>query len=365
MIILVFMLLVVIIKSASLSLESEYNLDYIGKEQCKNINGIFVIMVFLSHYYQYIVPSSEWQDTFYIVLREHLNQAVVMTFLFFSGYGMMESVRRKGYSYVISLLKKFIRLLIKFDIAVVIFLILGIALGIHYDKKQILLSLICWDSIGNSNWYIFVSLSVYLLIFVAFSVTKQIHNNTLWHYTGIFIFTLLTMGLVVFLMKTGRDGYWYNTAILVPLGFLFSMVKDKVDKLLEKGVCFYPILSIIVLAVYIFSYFKRFDYGIEGYTIWAISFIGVVILISMKLTIRSRLLEWTGSHIFSIYILQRLPMIVLYNFGCIESHKYISLIVSIVVTASIAPVFDKITDKLLSSLAGIKSHFIMRKNNMI
>ena len=179
MIIFVFLLLSVIIKSIHCCKENEFNTDYIGKEQSKNINGIFVIMVFFSHYYQYITPSLEWQDAYYSILRNHLDQAVVMTFLFFSGFGMMESLKRKGYSYVISMLKKFIRLLVKFDIAVILFLILNTCLGIQYSKQEILMSLICWESIGNSNWYIFVTLSIYLLVFVAFSASKKIKNQTI------------------------------------------------------------------------------------------------------------------------------------------------------------------------------------------
>ena len=59
-------------------------------------------------------------------------------------------------------------------------------------------------------------------------------------------------------------------------------------------------------------------------------------------------LEWLGTHVFSIYMLQRIPMIVLDHLGCIESHKYISLIVVFAVTLPMAVLFDKATGRILT-----------------
>lgn len=41
-------------------------------------------------------------------------------------------------------------------------------------------------------------------------------------------------------------------------------------------------------------------------------------------------------------------MMVLHSMGCIDSHKNICLIVSLVATACIAPIFDKATDFILA-----------------
>lgn len=40
-------------------------------------------------------------------------------------------------------------------------------------------------------------------------------------------------------------------------------------------------------------------------------------------------------------------MMILYHFGCIQTHKYMSLIVSIAVTAYIALIFERVSDRLI------------------
>ena len=44
---------------------------------------------------------------------------------------------------------------------------------IRDSLSRILLSLIGWKSIGNSNWYMFDILLLYVLTYVAFKVTKK------------------------------------------------------------------------------------------------------------------------------------------------------------------------------------------------
>lgn len=78
--------------------------EYLDRNTTTAINGIFVVLVIFSHYAQYANFEGVYDEP-YLMLREHLNQMIVATFLFYSGYGMMESFKRKGTHY----LKKFPR----------------------------------------------------------------------------------------------------------------------------------------------------------------------------------------------------------------------------------------------------------------
>lgn len=92
---------------------------------------------------------------------------MVAMFMFYSGYGVMESIRSKGMNYVHSMPKK--RILstwIHFAFIVALYVLLTVAIGNEITLKQLLLSFIGWDSVGNSNWYIFDILCLYLMSFV-------------------------------------------------------------------------------------------------------------------------------------------------------------------------------------------------------
>lgn len=159
-----------------------FRTEYVDKNTTTAVNGIFVILVVFSHYAQYANFEGIY-DTPYLVLREHLNQMVVATFLFYSGYGMMEAFRKQAQGYLKKIPSKFFTLLLRFDIAVCLFGILGtgLDLGIDYNLKRILLSFIGWDNLGNSNWYIFVILMIYIYIYIIPRVTIFTKQNNVLH----------------------------------------------------------------------------------------------------------------------------------------------------------------------------------------
>lgn len=143
-------------------------LDYIAKKKTQAIQGIFIMLIFLSHAEQYFKLDSAY-DTAYAAVSEHMGQLVVVMFFFYSGYGMMESVKKKGSSYVSRIMtQRFPKVLLQFDIAVIIYLLLNVLL-LHktYPVTHILFSLIGYTRVGNSNWYIFVVLCMYVLFYAA------------------------------------------------------------------------------------------------------------------------------------------------------------------------------------------------------
>lgn len=323
---------------------------YLDKDKTTSINGIFVILIIFSHYSQYTQFNGPF-DFPYICIQQHLNQMVVATFLFFSGYGMMESIKRKGSGYIKKIPTKFLQLLIRFDIVVCIFWIIGKAFlhsSYDYGVKNMLLSFLSWTAIGNSNWYITAILGLYVLMFVAFlPCIKKEHfiDNRRNLLVCCISFTFLAIAFVYFQMILDRDSYCYNTIILMPIGTLYSLYGEYIERIALRNNYTYSACLVVVFGVYIVSYFHRFE-GIEVYSIWAIAFIGLVLLVMMRVSICNSLLIWFGNNIFGIYILQRIPMMILQYTGAIENHKYLSLLVVIVTTVLIAQVFQYLTDKL-------------------
>lgn len=64
-----------------------------------SINGIFIILVFCRHLYEYlypVFPVLNTLDSMGCKINTHLYQLLVVPFLFFSGYGLTVSAERRG-----------------------------------------------------------------------------------------------------------------------------------------------------------------------------------------------------------------------------------------------------------------------------
>ena len=354
-------LLVLICYGISFSGTGSFNEAYLDRKNTAAVNGIFVILVVFSHYSQYAGFGGIF-DAPYLLLKKHLHQMVVATFLFYSGYGMMEQIKKKGSGYVFNIPKKAGKLLFRFDTAVLMYMAMHMILGKTFSLKRIVLSLIGWQSVGNSNWYIFDILVLYMLMFFAFGISEKLktgeklNSSRFREHTnlpGLILFFVLTLCFIYVMMKTDKETRWYNTVILLPVGCLYSEFRGEIERLVMKNDVTYYLTLLIVFVSYLVSYKYRNSFGIEGYTVWAVCFISLVILATMKVRIYNRILEWFGMHVFSIYILQRLPMILLDRMGLIDSHKYLCLIAVFALTIPLAIAFEKATDAVINRKAAV------------
>lgn len=342
-------LVTVMLAGARFCVPGDFNTEYMDKKNTTAVNGIFVILVLFSHYKQYADFSGAY-DIPYLVLREHLNQLVVAMFMFYSGYGMMEAIRGKGEAYVRKILSKFWQLLLRVDIAVLLFLAVDAILGIKYPLGQTLLAFTTWTSVGNSNWYITAILIIYIIMYISFRLCLSGGNDPGRRYFGIALTLILIAGAVFLQIAIGRPSYCYNTMLLLPFGCLYSEARHRIEGIVMRSDIAYLLTLTAAAGIYVIAFFHRETWGIAGYTLWGIAFISIVVLVTMKLSIYNRILEWFGRHIFGIYMLQRLPMIVFDHLGYIETHKYMSLLAVIAITFVLADLFQKYTDRLISAL---------------
>lgn len=354
-------LLLIMFNEAKFANANEFMSDYLSREKTNAIKGIFVILIVFSHYSQYVKLGGIY-DKPYIILKNHLNQMVVSMFFFYSGYGMMEATIKKGFAYIKGIpVKRFFTVLLNFDIAILIFLIVGRILGKTYDVKTILLSLIGWKSVGNSNWYIFAILGLYVIYFIAYFGLRWF-DNLAARYVGTVLLTLGAIGFVFFQMKMGRPGYAYNTIILLPLGCWYSLLKKPIEKIVMHNDYIYALVAMLIFVIYYTSFGFRWKHGIEGYSIWAIAFTLTVVLITMKVSFCNPVLSWFGNHVFSVYILQRIPMMVLSAKGLAASNKYVFLIMSLISTCFLAMIFDYATGKISGGIVGIYEKWSNKTN---
>ena len=344
MILFILILLMIIIANAEIAKPNNFNIEYSSISQTNVIKGIFVILVLLGHGNAYLNVEGAL-DIPYKSFQSHLGQMVVSMFLFYSGFGMIKSIMKKRFGYIKTLpIKRFLIVVLNFDIAVILFEIMNICLKIHFDWKTILLAFTGWVGIGNSNWYMFAIFVLYILLFVSFYFLKWF-DKEISLYIGMVIFTILSIAFVYWEIKVGQPTWCYNTVILFALGGWFALFQKQIESIVMKNDYIYIVLGAVMAVIYWIS-FKNRGYGIKAYSVWACLFTVAVVMITMKVSIKSTVLEWVGKRVFSIYILQRIPMTVLAKTGFTQNSPYTFIVLVFLITLGLAVIFDYVVEKL-------------------
>lgn len=339
MIIFVITLAAVICSGVNVSQRNKFNKDYCSPQHTNTVNAIFSVLIFLSHAVSYIDMNGVL-DKPYFMLRSFLGQLVVVTYLFFSGYGIMESIKKKGTPYVKSMpINRFFKLWYHFAIVILLFTVVQVGVfSREYTLSRWLLSFTGFKAIGNSNWYMFVTFAMYIIVIVSFLIFRKSNKIALG------FVCLLSVGFVIFEYNAGLESRFYNTVLCFPLGMIFSMIKPYADKIFMKNDAywFFGFSGCVIVFVY-FSLNRSATF--VHYVLFTFFAIAIILLFMMKVNIKSSVLDWFGKHIFSFFILQRIPMIILSNTGYIKN-GYLFIIISFFGTVFLAVIFDAAMEKL-------------------
>ena len=297
--------------------------SYLSKEQTGAVNGFFVLLVFLRHAAEGFGFGP--MDRVFRVLNRELDQLIVVPFLLYSGYGMARSIAAKGAAYVRSLPRKRIcKIWLHFALIVGIYAILGLILGKNYGWKRILLSFTGWDSIGNSNWYIFAMLFFYAATWLSFTLfprRKALAAVGVW---------ALAIGYILALRGT-KGLWWYDTALVYPMGLTYGLAQEKIDGFLQKNRLL-PWLGAVSFGLMFLLCF-RYQQRLLCREAMAVAFGLTIVFVTMSVPIGNPVLTFLGKYTFEIYILQRIPMILLERW---IANDYLHLALSFALTIPLA-----------------------------
>ena len=321
--------------------------DYIARNSTSAINGIFILLILFTHAYGYMNVTADNMPLFFF-FRSHCRQLVVTTFLFYSGYGIMESVKKKGVSYINSMpLKRVLPLWIKFAIAVCIFAVIMLAFGQDVTVGRFIGSLLTWKNVGNSNWYVTAILILYLIAYVSFRAFGSVSQKAaiVFSVLGTFVFIMI----LIHFRET--ESYTYNTIFCFPAGIIYSYYKERIEKLVQNSRFSYWTTLVTSILVFLIAYGVCDNYGkfwnLFWYQIMCIAFALMLTFLAMKLKFENRFLLFLGGPmLFSIYILMRIPMNIL-SWSEAAVSPSVFFVVSAIVTILIAWVFTKLTNGLI------------------
>lgn len=301
--------------------------EYISKYSTTCIKGIFTVMILLSHFRGYVDLDKASIFSKFITL---FGQLMVAIFFFYSGYGIFESIKNKK-NYMKSFMKnRFLKTLLHFDIAIILYIILSIILNTKYSLFRYIFSFIGWTSIGNSNWFVFVILLLYLITYLCYVLFK---NKSREMIISISIVSILSIIVLYFV----KESWWYNIIMCYPVGMIYSYFKDKIEiNILKK----YSVLSLVLLIISFIVLYK-FKRNIAIYELLSVTFCLLIINLSYVFKIGNKILYFLGIYSFEIYILQRIPYSI---FKGVFSNEVVYFIISLVCVIIISVIFKKITN---------------------
>lgn len=303
---------------------------YMSREQTQMINGIFIILVFLRHFNQYVQLNAVIEVPF-LYLNKIFGQLIVTTFMFYSGYGVMTSIM-KEHNYVNSMPRRRIfKTMLLFDIAICLYAVMNLCLNIEMTWKQIILSFVGWEGVGNSTWYIFAILMMYSFTYVGFRISR---NDLI---KGLLITTFFIAGYILIIRKF-KDSQYYNTVFCYAFGLWYAIAKKKIDNKILHNNNWWIAWGGAAIAFAICAYCRDVNLILNQF--YYLLFVLVIVLLSMRVKLDSSTLLWCGQNLLGLYILQRIPMILCKEWK-LTSNIYLSLFVCIVVTIVLAVAFRK------------------------
>ena len=317
----------------------EFYKDCTSIDQTRAINGVCIILILLSHTYAK-VTSFGFFDEAYIPVRTFLGQFVVVPFLFYSGYGIMESLSKKEFYLRDFPRKRLFRLFIRFFIITVIYVILNMLMGNFYSGAHILLSLFGITSIGNGGWYILSIFWFYVAVIICFNLFKKSRV------VAAVSVALCLVVLILLEIKLNFPTYFYSTTIFLSVGMFYSLLKKPFDSFVMRNDI--VLLTVLAVSAFLFLFGKGLvEKTVLFYPIWCGFGMLMLLCLTMKVRMQNKILVWFGKTVFFNFTLQGIPQMI---FTRILSNNYVIYVLVLTVTITLIYIAEMLFSHIEASV---------------
>ena len=202
--------------------------SYMSHDRTMMINGFFMVLIILKHIAEPTGYTPEGVDAvFRSVVIDPMDQFIVATFFFYSGYGIMSSICRKGDAYVHDLIKRrFTRMY--FNYAVALLIMAGISSTYRYTPDVAAVRFLMHVVSPAGCWFIFSTLVLYLFTWVSF---RLLTPGRPWLALG--LLAVLTLAYCLVLLPY-RPVYELTTELCFPAGAAYLLLRPRIDAVLSR-----------------------------------------------------------------------------------------------------------------------------------
>lgn len=333
--------------------------DFMSLDSSKAILGICSVLIVLHHVSQGLAAQAGA-----LHCLENIGVGFVGIFFLFSGYGLFKSKMNKE-NYLKGFLKKRMpTILIPFYVMTLIFFGYSLIMGAKYEGKELFYSLTGWTLLNSHAWYIVEIALFYLVFFLLFRFIKK-------DGIALAIMTVFVAGVTVGSLLLGHGEYWFqgewwfNTSLVFVLGMLFAKFEKPLVAFLKKF--YYLVLAIaVVLEVVLY---KATMHALETYSYWSetdflpaygdkfrclsvqlpmvIVFVLIVLLVSMKIKFKNKVMDFLGKISLEIYLIHNLFIGMIQVDGIIPLQSPFFFALFVVVAAIASAAIIHFVDQLL------------------
>ncbi len=356
----------------------QFSQEYLNLRQSKQIQALACIGIMIHHVTQQITSYGN-NPKGPITVFSYIGFMFTALFFFFSGYGLIYSYLSKE-DYLGGFLKKRLpAVLIPFWITNILIVIAQKFLGTDNNDFLSTVKDIVGVTLVNSNgWFVIEIVILYLLFYVIFSVVKNKDVATA-------LLCIMTVLLMVYSLFQGHDPYtnkvhwfrgewWYNSTICFCFGILYANYKEKIERSFRSFYYIWTLITgLLTLLMICASIYTLDHYGyyrelvhdgircaaitLSVQSVSCIVFTTFVLLLNMKLPLKSRVLEYLGSILLTLFLAHGFVVnTLLHDIRVSDLLRYVIIIgVSIALAAVIAPVTNfavKAVKELLNNSFG-------------
>ena len=292
--------------------KGEWNDEALSLAQTKSLQGFLALCVVFHHCAQKVFFDSWGSDFRFSGLEAMalMGFAFVGYFFFCSGYGLYQSCQKKrGYLDGFPR-RRVLPLLLIYLVCNTVYLAGRLAMGEPFGALR-LACLACGLELANPNsWFVIALPVMYLLFYFAKRGCSDEAVVTRRLFLGVGAYILVGMvlsnggGYVLF-----RGRWWYNTAILFPLGYLFGWREQEVWAWVKRR---YPRQVACSIALFVGSFLLSLVFMMTGAptpvtlaleSLAAVCFTWILLLFSLRRRAKSSLLGFLGGLTLELYLM--------------------------------------------------------------
>lgn len=323
----------------------DFHTGYLSRETTTAVKGALCFFILISHFTQNEFYPFNSLDSAFMTFRNFYSQFPMVVVFIYSSYGIMEAIRVKGFSYIEKIpLRRIGKTFIIYAAAQIVFLIFNFLTGRSYSISDIILAFTGWRTIGADNWFIFAIFVLYAITWAAFRMYRENYCK------ASAVVTVGTVFLIFAFIRLNKDPYWYNTLLAFPLGFWYSLFREKIESFLFCNRRYYPVLFLVVglfAVIWVGICKMSSDCSVFLYEICSCLWATAVVLLTMKIDVANPVLRFCGKNLFGFYMMHRIVLMLLPQTGYLM-FPWIRFIVFCLLSAPLAWGFTYLSEKLAS-----------------
>ena len=325
------------------------NYSSMAIENTAALRGAFSIIILLHHLSGYINNI-----TFLFPLR-YCGYVIVAYFFFFSGYGLTWGICKKTNYLKRFLIKRIPKIYIPYLISVIVYALYGYFFNNTAPTvKQVLLSLVCIDSISLLGWYIGALILMYIIFYISAKISPAYRTAAFW-------IMFAAVYIALFLAPVAEE--FTRSLIGFPLGIYFCIYQKKIEEALRKKYILYFIIGIAgTVSGFAVKWFgEEKNIGIIklcGNVVSCAFSILVLIIIINKFRFGNKILAVFGALSFEVYLYHKLFSELFYKFELFQAHCLIFCLATVISTLA----FSYIIGLLDNGIGRAINNFFRRKD---